>query len=186
MHGGVSTPDGVLPPPFDSDFSSPFEPDALFEACALDSWVGFGFGVLTLRVVFEEVLFLYFGSFLTSSMYSLPAFSRCASISSWLTPVEAGASCCCEVLAASVVTSPVCGGPMTTLEPTTAAVAAAGTAIAATTGRCLTVASTDVAVEGASAECRPVERLAAGARSRISCLAKPGFGEECLPNAEIP
>src|SRR5699024_1375 len=121
---------------------------------------------------------------LTFSRYSSPAFLRWASISSWLT-ADGLVDSSVVVVAASVVTSPDSGGPMTTVEPTTAAVAAAGTAIAATTGRCLTVASTEVAGDGTFAECRPAERFD-GVRSRTSCFANDGFGEECLPNAEFP
>ena len=192
LHGGAEVSEEV-PSPSPEDFSSPdfsspdfeSEDESSLFAEAEDSAVGLGFGgALTSRVVFED-LFLYFGSSLTFSRYSSPAFLRSASSSFWLTVEEVVDSSGVVVDAASVVTLPDSGGPMTTVEPTTAAVAAAGTAIAATTGRCLTVASTEVAEDGAFAARRPAGRLP-GARSRISCFANDGFGEECLPNAEFP
>src|SRR5699024_2482561 len=122
------------------------ESPSLWLDWAEDSAVGSGFGVLTSRVVFDD-LFLYYGAALTFASYCSPACLRWASISSWLT-ADGLVDSSVVVVAASVVTLPDSGGPMTTVEPTTAAVAAAGTAIAATTGRCLTVASTEVAVDG--------------------------------------
>src|SRR5699024_2854358 len=187
-HGGAEVSLEVPSPSEDfssvEDFSSLLdEPSSLWLDWAEDSAVGSGFGVLTSSVVFDD-LYLYFESSLTLSRYFSLSFLRWASIWAWLT-ADGLVDSSVVVVAASVVTLPDSGGPMTTVEPTTAAVAAAGTAIAATTGRCLTVASTEVAVDGTFAECRPAERFD-GVRSRTSCFANDGFGEECLPNAELP
>src|SRR5699024_6906415 len=121
---------------------------------------------------------------LTFSRYSSPAFLRWASISSWLT-ADGLVDSSVVVVAASGETLPDSAGPMTTVVATTAAVTTAGTANAETAGRWLTDASTEGSVDGSFAECRPAERLA-GVRSRTSCFANAGFGEECLPNAEFP